>query len=66
MVDALIERINALGWTVASISQDDNKQFWVELREGFTTSFTRVVIKGPCTSVIEALGHALKEVDHGP
>lgn len=55
---ALCER--ALGdWTIARISQDDNKRWWVELREGFLTSYRRVVITGPKDDAAYALTLAI-------
>lgn len=43
---ALALRERALpGWTIARMSQGDNKLWTVELREGFLTSYGRVVIE---------------------
>lgn len=33
------------GWTVGGLRQNDNKQWTAELREGFATSHSRVVIE---------------------
>lgn len=41
---ALVERLLP-GWTIASMSQGDNGLWTVELREGFLTSYGRVVIE---------------------
>lgn len=41
---ALVERCLP-GWTVARMSQGDNRLWTVELREGFLTSYGKVVIQ---------------------
>lgn len=64
---ALIERVLP-GWTVAHIGQDDFKLWHVELREGYQTSFTRVVrshatLRGaptPALALVIALVEAVK------
>lgn len=38
---ALVERVLP-GWTVANLSQQDDKSWFCELREGFLTSYDRV------------------------
>lgn len=35
------------GWTIASISEGDDKRWFAELREGHLTSYRRVAISGP-------------------
>lgn len=53
------------GWTVARIGQDDHKLWWVELRQGFATSFDNVVIAPAhgglrgCADPVLALGAAI-------
>ena len=42
-VDAALSLVPE-GWTVASIGQNDDKTWHVELREGYRTSYNRVVI----------------------
>lgn len=32
------------GWTVAHISQQDDKRWWAELRQGYLTSYSRVAM----------------------
>ena len=39
---ALIER-KLPGWTLANLSQEDDKTWFAELREGFLTSYRRVI-----------------------
>lgn len=40
---ALAERVLP-GWTLARLSQDDHKLWYVELRQGHATSYVRVII----------------------
>jgi hypothetical protein len=40
---ALVERLLP-GWTIASMSQQDDKTWFCELREGFLTSYNRVAM----------------------
>lgn len=47
------------GWTIARMSQDDNGLWFVELREGFATSYTKVKLVGPVQSLAIALLIAL-------
>lgn len=71
---ALVELVLP-GWTVARISQDDHKLWHVELREGYATSYNRVVIapdglRGtatPALALLCALVKALiaKEISDG-
>lgn len=55
------------GWTVAHITQNDDKSWFVELREGFLTSYTRVVMSPLKTSTpaIALCIAALKARDNG-
>jgi hypothetical protein len=73
---ALCERVLP-GWTIANINQDDTKRWWSELREGYQTSYNRVVFSGPLatpalalvTAMIKALTSPEDDDDlgyHGP
>jgi hypothetical protein len=42
-IDSLIDLIPA-GWTLANLSQQDDKSWFCELREGYLTSYGRVVM----------------------
>lgn len=45
--DAHIEIANMLrpkGWTLARVTEQDNKSFWVSMQRGFLTSYDKVVI----------------------
>lgn len=45
-LDAALALMQAMlpGWMVAGIHQQDNGSWWCELREGYITSYSRVVI----------------------
>ena len=49
------------GWIVGSLSQDDHKLWWCELREGYRTSYNRVVITETGSPTLsEALQRAIE------
>ena len=53
-LDAALVLFNASmpGWTIARISQDDRKEWHVELRKGFLTSYSTVQLSGAKTPAI--------------
>lgn len=81
LMDKLLRRIRAQdyldaalmlvpeGWTVATISQNDDKSWFAELREGFLTSYNRVALSPVKSSTpalcIAALRAQQKECNNG-
>lgn len=52
-----------MGWTVGGLRQDDSKRWWCELREGYQTSYARVVItKTGSPTLFDALAQAAEMV----